>query len=635
MRDLTARSPPAKLLVHPSGAVADLSAAWCVPQGVMMDLIDHLRRVELFSALRPDYLKLLADICEQHEVAPQTRLTRQADLGTTLFIIGDGEAIVHRVDENGIQRPVDVLKAGDSYGMTSLFVGEPRDATVTALTDMTLWSITRRALEELLHDHPGMRRELLVPQEILDKLRAPRYPWLESGELVTFSSRRHWIALVRRLLPGALLLLIYVGVLEVLRLAVLPSLNVRLWMLPGLAIYAVAFAWHWLDWHNDYYAVTNRRISHRERVAFIYESRKEAPLERVQNISLRRDLVGRMLNFGYVTVETAAEVGSMLFDLVPNPEAMRDAIWGELARAQATRRAVQRERMREAIATYARLDTGESMPEEDVLEAQPIDFFGSNGPAGMQPGPLDRFLRWLARYELIPQVRMATPDMVTWRKHWVFLIMEAAVPAILSVALGVLTALAFFSFPPALVRAVPLYPFVMLVLTVIVMGWLWWEVNDWGNDLYIVTNERIIDIEKRPLFFSEERREASLGMIQNVNLEVPNIIASFFNYGDVVIQTAGAGSFTFDRVPNPNDVQNEIFQRMQAFREAQQEREAARRRSEMGEWFSIYDELRHADRAAQEAEALKPGADEAETATPPPAPAAPDAGPKREQPPEP
>ena len=51
-----------------------------------------------------------------------------------------------------------------------------------------------------------------------------------------------------------------------------------------------------------------------------------------------------------------------------------------------------------------------------------------------------------------------------------------------------------------------------------------------------------------------QRREASLGMIQNVHFEVPHVIAGLLGYGNVVVQTAGAGEFTFTGVPNPGAV---------------------------------------------------------------------------------
>jgi len=80
-------------------------------------------------------------------------------------------------------------------------------------------------------------------------------------------------------------------------------------------------------------------------------------------------------------------------------------------------------------------------------------------------------------------------------------------------------------------------------------------------------------------------------MIQNVRYEKHGLRAAVFNYGNVVVQTAGTGEFTFDKIRDPRAVQKKIFERVAAFKKAQSEREAARRREEMGDWFSVYKEL--------------------------------------------
>ncbi|MBM3188640.1 MAG: cyclic nucleotide-binding domain-containing protein, partial [Chloroflexi bacterium] len=94
-----------------------------------LDLIEHLRRAPVFSRMSEWHLDLVAGICDVHVVPAGTRLCRQADLGALFFLIESGEAVLHRVDERGLQRPVGLVRAGDSFGTTSLFLGEPRDAT--------------------------------------------------------------------------------------------------------------------------------------------------------------------------------------------------------------------------------------------------------------------------------------------------------------------------------------------------------------------------------------------------------------------------------------------------------------------------------------------------------------------------
>ena len=157
-----------------------------------MDLIERLRRVDLFANLLEEDLWLVAEICDDLDVVANTQLSRQAELGATFFVIDSGQAIVHHVNEQGVRRPVGMRRAGDSFGLASLLLGEPRDATVTAQTEMRVWQIRRSAFQDLIAEHPRLWRRLQIPDEILEKLRAPRYDWLVPGEVVIYRSRRHW-----------------------------------------------------------------------------------------------------------------------------------------------------------------------------------------------------------------------------------------------------------------------------------------------------------------------------------------------------------------------------------------------------------------------------------------------------------
>lgn len=101
-------------------------------------------------------------------------------------------------------------------------------------------------------------------------------------------------------------------------------------------------------------------------------------------------------------------------------------------------------------------------------------------------------------------------------------------------------------------------------------GWWWWNYENWGNDQYIVTEDRLIDIEKLPLGLRTKRTDTTFDRIQNVNFEIPDPIATLLNYGTVVIYTAGAeGRLDFVYVPRPSEVQAEIFFRLAAYQERQ------------------------------------------------------------------
>ncbi len=562
-----------------------------------MDCAPILHELPLFRSLTPDQLRLVADLAEEHSVPAGGVLSQQADAGANLFIIGEGEAVIHRVDEQGLRRPVGMLSAGAAYGVTALFLPDPRDATVTAASPLRVWTIRREPFQQLLRERPGLARRLNIPDEIAHKLRAPALKWLEPGESMALFTRRHPFAFWQRALRAAFLAGVLVALLEALpTLAGLPlGLTTLQSVVIGLLV--LALLWIWLDWRNDYVAVTTRRIAHHERVALLYESRYEAPLERVQNINIRRNLWGSVLDYGELSVETAARIGLLRFSQTPHPEAVRDAVFAQLDRLRATQRAAERRQIRKDITSRLEESPAVDGPAPDDLE-QPVERPEEAPATYTRSGRLLEALEWMARKGIFPATRMVVDGDVVWRKHWIFLVRGTLGPGLFAIACAGLAILGVLGVPAEAVALVPRYPWIMAALALFGLGWLWWEYSDWSNDQYIVSDERIVDVEKRPLMFSEHRREATLGVIQNVSSATPSFLAAVLNYGDVIVQTAGSGEFTFNHVPNPGEVQREIFRRMEAYRERERREEAERRRREFAEWLAIYDQVRRDDSPA-------------------------------------
>jgi len=76
----------------------------------------------------------------------------------------------------------------------------------------------------------------------------------------------------------------------------------------------------------------------------------------------------------------------------------------------------------------------------------------------------------------------------------------------------------------------------------------------WYFNIFIVTNHRIIDIDF--LFFLYKKfGEAKIEKIQDISFRTGGITATVFNYGDVIIQTAGElPNLIFEKVPRPSEV---------------------------------------------------------------------------------
>lgn len=77
---------------------------------------------------------------------------------------------------------------------------------------------------------------------------------------------------------------------------------------------------------------------------------------------------------------------------------------------------------------------------------------------------------------------------------------------------------------------------------------------DWYFDLFLITNQRVVDINFNNLL-NKHFAEARLDAIQDVSSSVKGILGTFFNYGDVLIQTAAEiNQINFEKVPNPEKI---------------------------------------------------------------------------------
>lgn len=82
---------------------------------------------------------------------------------------------------------------------------------------------------------------------------------------------------------------------------------------------------------------------------------------------------------------------------------------------------------------------------------------------------------------------------------------------------------------------------------------------DYYLDLWIVTNDRIIDTEQKGLF-ARSITELELFQIQDVTTNVTGFFATFLKYGDLVIATASnTTTIIFHNIPNPDFIRQELI----------------------------------------------------------------------------
>ncbi|MCX6806609.1 MAG: PH domain-containing protein [Candidatus Berkelbacteria bacterium] len=82
---------------------------------------------------------------------------------------------------------------------------------------------------------------------------------------------------------------------------------------------------------------------------------------------------------------------------------------------------------------------------------------------------------------------------------------------------------------------------------------------DYYLDIGIATDQRIVDIEQKGLF-NRTISAQDLSRVQDVRAKKQGVFQTFFDFGDILIQTAGeAPNFIFLSVPKPNDAAQQIL----------------------------------------------------------------------------
>ncbi len=94
----------------------------------------------------------------------------------------------------------------------------------------------------------------------------------------------------------------------------------------------------------------------------------------------------------------------------------------------------------------------------------------------------------------------------------------------------------------------------------------------WFYNVYIVTDERIIDVDFFGLLY-KNINATQIRKIEDVNYSQVGMVSSLFNYGNVVVETAGeqrsddrpaeSSAFTFEAVSNPDQVVKVISELME------------------------------------------------------------------------
>ena len=133
--------------------------------------------------------------------------------------------------------------------------------------------------------------------------------------------------------------------------------------------------------------------------------------------------------------------------------------------------------------------------------------------------------------------------------HWIFIVGEAVLTFFLA-------SLPFIAGPFFLlfvnITATPslfiFFSSIWLLIVALIGFGLW---MDYYLDALVITDRRILNVEQTGIF-KHSVQEFRIEKVQDVTIEAPNFLATFLNYGNITLSTAGEMTFSIKEVPNPH-----------------------------------------------------------------------------------
>jgi small-conductance mechanosensitive channel/CRP-like cAMP-binding protein len=134
--------------------------------GAVVDPAVH--ELDLFGPLSDADRARIVQGSVPRRYAPGEIIVREGDRSSSMFLIASGRVGVSLAGAGGDSKVVAELEAGTSFGEMSLLTGEPRAATVRALTETVLVEIQKETLQPILADNPSLCEAI---ERVIDERR--------------------------------------------------------------------------------------------------------------------------------------------------------------------------------------------------------------------------------------------------------------------------------------------------------------------------------------------------------------------------------------------------------------------------------------------------------------------------------
>lgn len=115
----------------------------------------RLRNIELLSALSEDDLRAIARKLDFKSFSRGDLIVEAGAPGDAVFLIEEGRARL--ITESNTGELFEELGDGALFGHTALITGKPYPATARAVSDVSVWLLSRSVYQDLIREHPAVK----------------------------------------------------------------------------------------------------------------------------------------------------------------------------------------------------------------------------------------------------------------------------------------------------------------------------------------------------------------------------------------------------------------------------------------------------------------------------------------------
>ncbi|MEO8269386.1 MAG: ATP-binding cassette domain-containing protein [Aureliella sp.] len=116
-----------------------------------------LVKCEVFEHMSPRGLAEMADNLQCETIAAQQTIIREGEPGDKFYLIRTGRVAVQRAAQT---QPLAILQEGDFFGEMALLTGQPRNASVMALEETVLYSLSQDRFRQAIAQQASFEAEI-------------------------------------------------------------------------------------------------------------------------------------------------------------------------------------------------------------------------------------------------------------------------------------------------------------------------------------------------------------------------------------------------------------------------------------------------------------------------------------------